>query len=440
MIHARARLRTVRNQAGFGTVMKLSQWLDYQQSIHPKSIELGLDRVRDVAQRMGLRKPAPRVITVAGTNGKGSTVAFIEAMARAAGYSVGAYTSPHLMRYNERVRIDGVEVSDARLIDAFEVVEAARGETSLTYFEFGTLAALWLFAHAPLDLAILEVGMGGRLDAVNLVDADVAVVTTIALDHIEQLGPDREAIAREKAGIFRVGRTAVIGELDPPDTLLREVERIGAVPVRAGKHYRFEAAAPAWVWSDESEAIALPVPGLEAPAQMANAAAAIAALRALVPALPVPNEAMARGLSDVRLAGRMQRIEGPVEIVLDVAHNPQAAQQLALWLQQHRARGATLAVFAGLADKDVANEVAALMGRIDIWHLAGLSGQGARGQTVESLWAKIGSLLSRSLVIRHVDVATALAEARRSAQSGDRIVVFGSFHTVGEALAALDAG
>ncbi|HET9047423.1 MAG TPA: bifunctional tetrahydrofolate synthase/dihydrofolate synthase [Chiayiivirga sp.] len=420
--------------------MNLSQWLDYQQSIHPKSIELGLDRVRDVAQRMGLRKPAPRVITVAGTNGKGSTVAFIEAMARAAGYSVGAYTSPHLVRYNERVRIDGKDAVDAALVAAFEAVEAARGDISLTYFEFGTLAALWLFARAPLDLAILEVGMGGRLDAVNIVDGDVAIVTTVALDHVETLGPDRETIAREKAGIFRAGKPAVIAEIDPPDTLLREADHVGAVTVRAGRSYRYETSSTGWVWSDDGDAIALPAPGLEAPAQQANAAAAIAALRALVPALPVPDAALVQGVANARLAGRMQRIDGPVEIVLDVAHNPQAAQQLALWLQRHRVRGATLAVFAGLADKDVANEVAALMGRIDIWHLAGLNGQGSRGQTVDVLWAKIGSLLSRSLVIRHEDVAHALAEARRTAQAGDRIVVFGSFHTVGEVLAALDAG
>ena len=417
--------------------MNLSQWLDYQQSIHPKAIELGLDRVREVARRMDLRKPAPRVITVAGTNGKGSTVAFIEAMARAAGFKVGAYTSPHLVRYNERVRIDGKEVDDAALVTAFEAVEAARGEISLTYFEFGTLAALWLFAREPLDLAVLEVGMGGRLDAVNIVDADVAVVTTVALDHVEILGPDRETIAGEKAGIFRAGKPAVIAELDPPDSLLREADRIGAVPVRAGRSYRFEAASKGWTWSEDAEAIALPAPGLEAPAQLANAAAAIAALRALVPALPISKAAMEQGVANACLAGRMQRIDGPVEIVLDVAHNPQASQQLALWLQQHRARGATLAVFAGLADKDVANEVAALMGRIDIWHLAGLSGQGVRGQTVEALWAKIGSLLSRSLVIRHVDVTQALTEARRTAEAGDRIVVFGSFHTVSEALAAL---
>ena len=417
--------------------MNLSQWLDYQQSIHPKAIELGLERVREVAGRLGLGKPAPRVISVAGTNGKGSTVAFIEAMVRAAGFRVGAYTSPHLLRYNERLRIDGVEASDEALIAAFEAVEAARGDTLLTWFEFGTLAALWLLAREPLDLAILEVGMGGRLDAVNLVDADVAVVTSIALDHAEYLGHDRESIAREKAGIFRPGKPAVIGELDPPDALLREADRLGAPLLRAGRSYRFETTADGWLWQDDHERLVLPLPGLRAPAQIANAAAAIAALRALRPALPVTADAIASGIAAVRLSGRMQVIAGPVEIVLDVAHNPQAAQQLADWLRGNRAAGATIAVFAALADKDVANEVAALMGQIDLWHLAGLNGVGARGQSVEALWQKVGALLSRSLTQRHGSVADALAEARRIAQPGDRIVVFGSFHTVGEALVAL---
>lgn len=417
--------------------MNLSQWLEYQQSIHPRQIEFGLERMREVAARLGLGKPARRVVTVAGTNGKGSTVAFVEAIARAAGHRVGAYTSPHLLAYNERVRIDGTAVEDAALVQAFEAVEAARGETALTYFEFGTLAALWLFAREPLDLVVLEVGMGGRLDAVNLVDADVAIVTAIALDHVEYLGPDRETIAREKAGILRAGKPVVIGELDPPDALLREAERLGAPVFRAGKNQRWEMQGDGWIFHDDRGALRLPLPGLRAPAQIANASAAIAALRVMLPSLPITDEHIATGIASATLVGRMQVIPGPVEIVLDVAHNPQAAQQLAGWLQAHRARGATQAVFAALADKDVANEVAALMGQVDIWHLAGLSDMGGRGQPVEVLWQKIGALLSRSIAMRHASVEKALAEARRMAQPGDRIVVFGSFHTVAEALGAL---
>ncbi len=415
--------------------MNLSQWLDYQQSIHPKSIELGLERVREVATRLGLGKPAKRVITVAGTNGKGSTVAFVEAIARAAGHRVGAYTSPHLLAYNERVRIDGVPVDDAALVAAFEAVEAVRGDTPLTYFEFGTLAALWLFSRQPLDLVILEVGLGGRLDAVNLVDADVAIVTAIALDHVEYLGPDRESIAREKAGILRTGKPVVVGELDPPDALLREAERLGAPVLRAGRSHRWETHADGWTFHDGRGALRLPLPGLRAPPQFANASAAIAAVRAVLPPLKVDDEHIAAGVVAAALPGRMQVIPGPVEIVLDVAHNPQAAQQLANWLQANRTRGATQAVFAALADKDVANEVAVLMGQVDIWHLAGLSDVGGRGQPVEALWQKVGALLSRSLTTRHASVAQALAAARKMAQPGDRIVVFGSFHTVAEALA-----
>lgn len=417
--------------------MNLAQWLEHQQRLHAQPIALGLDRVREVAARLGTGRPARRVITVAGTNGKGSTVAFIEAIARAAGLRVGTYISPHLVRYNERVRIDGREAEDAALIAAFEAVEAARGETPLTWFEFGTLAALWLFAREPLDLAVLEVGLGGRLDAVNLVDADVAVITTIALDHTEYLGPDREAIAREKAGVMRAGKPAVLAELDPPDSLLREADRLGAPVLRAGRSFRFHTRGDGWVFEDDRGALALPRPGLRAPAQPGNAAAAIAALRALVPAVSVPDAAIAQGVSAVRLAGRMQVLPGAVEIVLDVAHNPQAAQQLAAWLQANRPRGATLAVFAALADKDVANEVAALMSSIDLWYLAGLADVGGRGQPVERLWQKVGALLSRSLATRHATVEQALAAARKAARPGDRIVVFGSFHTVGEALAAL---
>lgn len=418
--------------------MNLAQWLEHQQRIHPNDVELGLERIGQVAARLQLGRPGARVISVAGTNGKGSTVAFIEAIARAAGLRTGAYTSPHLLHYNERVRIDGEAASDADLIAAFEAIEAARGEVALTYFEFGTLAALWLFARQPLDLVVLEVGLGGRLDAVNLVDADLAVVTTVALDHTEYLGHDRESIAREKAGILRPGKPVVIGELDPPDTLLREAGRIGAPVVRAGHAYRFQLEGEGWVFQDERGRLELPLPALRAPAQLANAAAAIAALRALLPALPLTPQHIASGIGSAQLPGRMQVIPGLVELVLDVAHNPQSAQQLAQWLQRNPAPGATQAVFAALADKDVANEVAALMAHIDIWHLAGLSGAGGRGQPVEMLWQKLGALLSRSLVMRHASVEAAFAEARRASRSGDRIVVFGSFHTVAEALQVLE--
>ena len=419
--------------------MNLEQWLEHQQRVHPQSIALGLERVAAVAARLGLPRPARHVITVGGTNGKGSTVAFLEAIARAAGLRVGAYTSPHLLRYNERVRIDGQEASDAALVAAFERIESARGETPLTYFEYGTLAALLLFSEAALDLAVLEVGLGGRLDAVNLVDADVAIVTSVALDHQEYLGNDREAIAAEKAGIFRPGRPAVIAELDPPDALQKHADRIGARAVRAGRQYKFgDRLGGRWYWQDDALKLELGKPKLAAPAQTQNAAAAIAALRAL-PALPVTADHIAVGVAVASAPARLQRVPGPVEILVDVAHNPHAAQQLAQWMMRNRAAGATQAVFAALSDKDAPHMVGALLGVVDQWRLAGLTDAGARSQDVDQLWRQLAGLLSRTLSSRHQTVADALAAARASAHPGDRILVFGSFHTAAAALRVLQA-
>lgn len=415
--------------------MNLDQWLDHQQRVHPSEIALGLERVSAVAANLGLLRPARCVIIVGGTNGKGSTVAFVEAIARAAGYRVGAYTSPHLLRYNERIRIDGEDAEDAALIAAFEKIELARGQTPLTYFEYGTLAALLLFSEAKLDLAVLEVGMGGRLDAVNLVDADVAIVTTVALDHMNYLGNDRESIAGEKAGIFRSGRPAVIAETEPPVALVRHAERIGAKTLRAGQHYKFgDRLGGKWFWQDDTLKLDLAKPRLIAPAQTANAAAAIAALRALHETLPVSPEQIAAGVAVASAPARLQRIPGPIEILIDVAHNPQAAQQLAQWMMRNRPAGATQAVFAALADKDVPNIVGALMSCVDQWHLAGLPEVAGRGQTIEQLWRQVSGLLSRTLSSRHDTVAEALAAARAHAHPGDRILVFGSFHTAAAAL------
>src|SRR6185437_4635835 len=324
----------------------LEQWLDYQQRVHARGIELGLDRVREVWDRMGAPRIARRVITIGGTNGKGSTVAFLEAMLRDAGLRVGAYTSPHIARYNERVRIDGVEAGDDGLIAAFERIEAARDADSkktvpLTYFEFGTLAAFELFARAGLDVALLEVGLGGRLDAVNIVDADAAIVTTVDLDHMEWLGNDRMSIGREKAGIFRKDRPAIVGEADPPASLLDEARRIGACVMRAGVDYRFAATGDHWTWRSNEASLSLPLPTLAAPSQIANAAAAIAALHALREPFGWNPEAIARGVREARLPGRMQAIATSPQVVVDVAHNPQAARELARWVDIHRIPGAT---------------------------------------------------------------------------------------------------
>ena len=421
--------------------MDLSQWLEYIQRQHPESIELGLDRVREVATRLGLGRPAAQVITVAGTNGKGSTVAFIQAIAGAGGWKVGAYTSPHLLRYNERVRIEAEEVADDALVAAFAVVEAARVDTPLTYFEFGTLAALWLFQRASLDLVVLEVGLGGRLDAVNLVDADVAVVTTVDIDHTGWLGSDRESIGREKAGIARAWKPLVLGEVDPPSSVLRHAYAIGANAIRLGSDFFHEPVDAAhWRWREVGAELRLPAPRLAAPPQRANASTAIAALRALPRALP--EAAFAQGVATATLPGRLQCLQRDgVEIVLDVAHNPQAARELAAWLRR-RSPAPTVAVFAALADKDAAAMVQALDGQVGHWYLAGLE-QAGRGQDVDSLAARLaGTVAGVATGVSSGDarVADALARAIAAVAPGGRVLVFGSFHTVAEALQALRSG
>lgn len=418
---------------------QLLGWLDYIEQQHPKSIEMGLDRVREVSVRMKLEKPAKHVITVGGTNGKGSTVAFIESIARAAGLKVGSYTSPHLLRYNERVRIDGEEVSDTSLVAAFEAVEAARGETTLTYFEFGTLAALWLFQQSALDLVVLEVGLGGRLDAVNVVDPDVAVITTVDIDHTDWLGEDREAIGQEKAGIARPWKPLVLGEIDSPSSVLRHAYAIGANAIRLGSDFFHEPVdQDHWRWREVGVELELPNPALAAPIQRANAATAIAALRALD--IDIPTGAFARGVATASVPGRLQRLDlQGVPVIVDVAHNPQAARELAQWLQAEPVTGATHAVFAALSDKDVEGVVAALQQDVAHWHLAGLQDVGARGQDVDALAARLVASAAAS-GSRHTSVAAALQAVRSAAEPGDRILVLGSFHTAAEAIRFLRSG
>ena len=422
------------------TQRTLSEWLEYIQAQHPKTIAMGLERVRTVAGRMALGKPARHVITIGGTNGKGSTVAFVEAIARAAGWRVGAYTSPHLLRYNERVRIDGADADDASLVEAFEAVEAARDDTPLTYFEYGTLAALWLFARSDLDLAILEVGLGGRLDAVNIVDPDVAVITTVDLDHQDWLGDTIEAIGAEKAGIARAWKPLVIGDDDPPSSVLGHAYAIGASAVRIGCDFFFERDeddGERWRWREIGCELELPMPQLAAPVQLRNAAVAIAALRALP--VDLPEAAFVDGVREARVAARLQRFERDgVEVVVDVGHNLQAARALAAWLEATPVAGPTHAVFAALGDKDMAGVVAALADRIDRWWLAGLDDAGPRGLTVDAFAERLAGTAAATGT-RSTSVAEALVAARREAPAGARILVFGSFHTAAAALAALAA-
>ncbi len=337
---------------------------------------------------MKIELPSP-VITVGGTNGKGSTCAMLESILSAAGYRTGLYTSPHLLRYNERVRIAGVEASDQALAESFQVVEEARGDVALTYFEFGTLAALWLFAREGIEAAILEVGLGGRLDAVNIVDADCAVLTSVGIDHVDYLGADRESIGREKAGIFRAGRPAVIAEPDPPQTVLDTP----AKQLLIGRDFGFTAEKSQWsYWGPRGRRAGLAYPALRGKVQLRNAAAAICALEAL--ALPLAMQEVRRGLAEVTSPARFQVLPGRPQVILDVAHNPQAAQVLAANLADSGFAPETIAVCGMLRDKDIAGVLRALAPRITRWHLATLAGpRGASAAELSARIARRGALL-----------------------------------------------
>ncbi len=414
----------------------LTDWLAFIEQQHPATIDMGLDRVRAVAQALGVVAPGKHTVVVGGTNGKGSTVAFIEAIGRAAGWKVGAYTSPHLLRYNERVRIDGQDVSDAALIGAFNAIEDARGDTTLTYFEYGTLAALHLLGQAGLDLAVLEVGLGGRLDAVNIVNADVAVITTVDIDHSDWLGDDREAIGVEKAGIIRGWKPVILGETDPPSSVLARAYLLGANAIRGGSDFFADVIDDQrWRWRDVGTRIELPMPALRGPIQLRNAASAIAALRALD--RPLPRAAIIEGVANARIAGRLQAFERDgVEVLVDVGHNPQAARELATALKARRAAGRTVAVFAALQDKDAPGVVDALAGQVDAWHLAGL--EGPRAQTADALRTRLAATAAAAGTV-HATVEDALRHVLDAAGAGDRVLVFGSFHTAAQALQWLAA-
>ena len=426
----------------------VDQWLRWQETLHPATIDLGLERVARVGERLGIGPgfaPGKRpfaVIVVAGTNGKGSSIAMLEAIYQAGGYSTAAYTSPHLLRYNERVRLDGVEVSDAALRAAFAQVDAARADIRLTYFEFGTLAALLLIAaHAP-DVALLEIGLGGRLDAVNIVAADATLITNIALDHQQWLGDDRDSIAAEKAGILRAGVSAVFGEADVPLAISERAEQLGT-PLRwpgQGFDYReLSGARAGWRWSGEGgEVLDLPLPALPGRQQIANAAAVMAVLQQLQPRLPLTDEARRDGLRTAELAGRMQTVlltdsasdPDAAPLLLDVAHNPRATAALAARLADTPVDGRTLAIIAVLDDKDLAGMLTPLLPLVDGWYCAGLP-DNPRALPLPQLLGHLQALCNAEVpVSSHADPQQALQAARSASRSNDRIVAFGSFFTV----------
>jgi dihydrofolate synthase/folylpolyglutamate synthase len=407
----------------------LAGWLAYLETLHPKTIDLGLARVQAVRQALKLNPDFP-LITVGGTNGKGSTCAYLEAMLMAADYYVGCYTSPHLLRYNERIRIAGQEVADGDLCAAFAAIDAARGTISLSYFEFGTLAALWLFARAGVAVAVLEVGLGGRLDAVNAFDADCAIVTSVDIDHTDYLGDTRELIGYEKAGIFRAGRPAICGDLDAPHSLLQHAANIGAQLDCIGSAFHFVRDTTVWHFNGRLTHPDLPEPRMPGAYQFNNAACAIAALDALRPQLAVSDAAMRQGLQQAQVAGRFQVVPGQPELILDVAHNPHAAHALAANLQARPCQGKTIALWAMLSDKDIAGVAGAMAGVVDVWVVAGLDVP--RGAAAEQLTTALAGCVGEVLSCQ--TVAKAWQLACELARENDRICAFGSFYTVAQVL------
>ena len=414
---------------------RLDDWLAWQQTLHHSTIELGLDRVRAVLARLNWQQPAFPVIIVGGTNGKGSCVALLDAILSSAGYRVGTFTSPHLIRYNERIRIAGQEISDASLMAAFDRIDVARGDISLTFFEFNTLAALLVFDTAGLDVMVLEVGMGGELDAVNVVDPDVAVVVSVALDHCEWLGADVETIARVKAGIFRSGKPAIFGSRARPATIDAAARALGAQLLCLGRDFDNEVGDEAWDWRGVARREAnLPLPALDGKVQFDNAATVLTALECLQSRLPITRAVIEAGLRSVQIAGRFQSVHlGPskIEWLLDVAHNPAAAGTLADNLQDKPCRGRTLAVVGMLGDKDIQGVVEQLKARVDAWIVVGVDGP--RAIAPQDLASR---LRQAGVEVAHVaqSVAAGCEHARATSHADDRVLVFGSFHTVGPAL------
>jgi dihydrofolate synthase / folylpolyglutamate synthase len=412
----------------------LDDWLTYQQRVHPRAVDLTLDRVSEVARRLQVTRGPAKIATIGGTNGKGSTATTLACLLQACGQDVGLFTSPHLVRYNERIQINGAPVSDAQLQTTFELIEQARGDVTLTFFEYSTLAALLLFRRASVDTMVLEVGLGGRLDATNVLDADVAIVCSIGFDHRDYLGDTLELIGAEKAGIFRAGQRVVLGSREMPSSVTERAHTLGCEVWLAERDFHWQHQSDDGTWRYRSRLCqleALPAPALSGEIQYRNASAALTALQLL--SVPGARDAgaVARGLRQVRLPGRFQVVPGEIEWILDVAHNEPAAAVLAAALRATPRPGRTLAVAGMLADKDagaIARELGPLM---DGWVLAGI-GDDARGLTAQALCERMGPL--RGPVELTEDVRSGCARARTLAQAGDRIVVLGSFHVVGPAL------
>ena len=414
------------------TPRTLSDWLAHCERIHPVTMDLSLERTVQVKQRLGLAFSVP-VITVAGTNGKGSTCAMLESMALAAGWRVGTYQKPELVHFEERCRVGGRAVVADELLPHFAAVEAARGEITLTKFEFTTLAFAHLLAHTPLDLVILEVGLGGRYDAVNAIDTDCAIITSIDLDHTEYLGPDRESIGAEKAQVMRPGKPAIVSDPLPPRSVVAHAQAIGADLWLVGRDFSHTGDRQQWAWSGRGRRYTgLAYPALRGANQLLNAAGALAALEALRTQLPVSAQAVRQGLATVELPGRFQIVPGQPTLVLDVAHNPHSVAALAANLDQMGFYPCTHAVFGAMQDKDLAGLIARVAPLIDAWYCTDLPL--ARAASAAQLAARVREAQPQATVSQHADPAAALAAALERAAPADRILVFGSFLTVGGVL------
>ena len=435
-------------EARFNT---LEEWLLWQESLHWTTIDFGLDRLREVASKLQIIDDLPfTIITVGGTNGKGSTVAMLDAMLQSEGYQTGTYTSPYLYRYNERIKILGEECSDELICDAFAAIDKTRGDISLTYFEFATLAAMWIFKQQSIQVALLEVGMGGRLDAVNLWDANAAIITSIGVDHVQWLGDNREDIGYEKSGIMRESRPVISGDLNPPQSIAAQAEAKGAKLLQAGKNFFWKTKISSWHFSTLSEeredyqkTLELPYPALQGDFQVNNAAVAIAALQSLSSLLEVSTESISTGLKQVKLAGRLEQIQHSPDVILDVAHNAHAAKELAKWLSDNPIQGKTFALFSMLADKDIGQVVQIMAPVINQWFVSSVDDP--RGLSAEDLVVEMQSIIDQGshgcgknatekkiVITSYNTLKTAWEKCKPEVNNIDRVIVFGSFLVLSE--------
>jgi dihydrofolate synthase/folylpolyglutamate synthase len=411
----------------------LKGWLDWQESLHPLAIDLGLERVAQVYRALNPGQTKCPTITVAGTNGKGSCIAYLEAIYKTQGYRVGAYTSPHILKYNERIKINGIPVSDELICETFTRIEAVRAEVSLSYFEFGTLAALDIFRREGVDVQLLEVGLGGRLDAVNIVDPDIALISSIGIDHVDWLGKTREAIAREKVGIFRAGTPAIVGDPEPPESILQAAADKNSLLYCLGNEFFYHKQAQSWTWqADGLQIDDLPEPALKGDHQYRNAASVILAVTLMQKVLPVSHDAIKSGLRNVNLPGRFQLIDAEVPVLLDVGHNPQAVKTLKAYLTENFSGKRIHAIFSMMKDKDIAEVLEIMNPVVYDWYFAPLVNPRAAS---ESLMREMFSKRAISKVsFGYTGFAEAYNAAKNQSHKGDLLLVFGSFFLVSDCL------